>query len=210
MPPPVNWPDGETWMFAERFDEPDLVIKSPPYTMPASAQDVWFRPVVDTGLTEQRWVRAIEIRPSTVEGRRIIHHALARLQQEETDNVSSNIPDETGPGLFMEWAVGKQGELMRPNAGKLMKPGSKIHWDIHIHAVGEEITTQAELAIYFYPKARSRSTGSVSASTTPSPAGRAGWTSRPTRSRCIKGSKSWSRQGGSRTSSRTCTCAARA
>jgi hypothetical protein len=148
----VNWPDGETWMFAERFDEPDLVIESPPFTMPASAQDVWFRPVVDTGLTEERWVRAIEIRPATVEGRRIIHHALARLQQEETDTVGSNIPDETGPGLFMEWAVGKQGELMRPNSGKLMKPGSKIHWDIHIHAVGEEITTQAELAIYFYPK----------------------------------------------------------
>lgn len=153
MPPPVHWPDGETWMFAELFDEPDLVIKSPPYTMPASAQDVWFRPVVDTGLSEERWVRAIEIRPSTVEGRRIIHHALARLQQEEADDSArSNIPDETGPGLFMEWAVGKQGELMRPNSGKLMKPGSKIHWDIHIHAVGEEITTQAELALYFYPK----------------------------------------------------------
>jgi hypothetical protein len=153
MPPPVSWPDGETWMFAELFDEPDLVIQSPPYTMPASAQDVWFRPVVDTGLTEERWVRAIEIRPSTVEGRRVIHHALARLQQEEADDSArSNIPDETGPGLFMEWAVGKQGELMRPNSGKLMKPGSKIHWDIHIHAVGEEITTQAELALYFYPK----------------------------------------------------------
>ena len=152
MPPPVNWPDGETWMFAELFDEPDLVIQSPSYTMPASAQDVWFRPIVETGLTEERWVRAIEIRPTTVEGRRLIHHALARLQQDEPDGVSTNIPEETGPGLFMEWAVGKQGELMRPNSGKLMRAGSQIHWDIHIHAVGEEITTQAELAIYFYPK----------------------------------------------------------
>lgn len=152
MPQPVNWPDGETWMFAELFDEPDLVIKSPPYTMPASAQDVWFRPVVETGLTEERWVRAIEIRPATVEGRRIIHHALARLQQDEPDELSTNVPEEAGPGLFMEWAVGKQGELMRPQSGKLMRPGSQIHWDIHIHAVGEELTTQAELAIYFYPK----------------------------------------------------------
>lgn len=152
MPAPVNWPDGEEWTFAELFDEPDLIIKSPPYTMPASAQDVWFRPVVETGLTEDRWVRAIEIRPSTVEGRRIIHHALARLQQDEPDGLSTNVPEETGPGLFMEWAVGKQGELMRPASGKLMRPGSQIHWDIHIHAVGEELTTQAELAIYFYPK----------------------------------------------------------
>ena len=28
----------------------------------------WYKPVVDTGLTEPRWVRAIEIRPSTLEG----------------------------------------------------------------------------------------------------------------------------------------------
>ncbi len=156
MPPPVSWPDGEEWMFAELFDEPDLIIEAPPYTMPAKAQDVWYRPVVETGLTEERWVRAIEIRPSITEGRRIIHHALARLQQdepqEERTNASDDDPAGVGPGLFMEWAVGKQGELMRPNSGKLMLPGSKIAWDIHYHAVGEEVTTSAQLAIYFYPK----------------------------------------------------------
>ena len=52
----------------------------------------------------------------------------------------------------MEWAVGKQGEIMRPNSGKLMLPGSKIVWDIHYHAVGEDITDDVELGIYFYPK----------------------------------------------------------
>ena len=154
MPPPVNWPDGETWMFAELFDEPDLVVKSTPYTMPAQAADVWYRPVVETGLTEPRWVRAIEIRPSTVKGRQVIHHALARLQQDEpgVDNTNVLGADAIGSGLFMEWAVGKQGELMRPNSGKLMLPGSSFAWDIHIHAVGEEIVAQTEMAIYFYPK----------------------------------------------------------
>ena len=102
-------------------------------------------------LTEARWVRAIEIRPTTVEGRRMTHHALARLQQEDPDVETSNV-GEIGPGLFMEWAVGKQGELMRPNSGKLMLPGSAIVWDIHHHAVGEEITTQVELGIYFHPE----------------------------------------------------------
>jgi len=152
MPAPVNWPDGETWMFAERFDEPDLIIKSPPYTMPAEAQDVWFRPVVDTGLTEDRFVRAIEIRPSTTEGRRIIHHALARLSQDDPENANNIDGVDVPGGLFMEWAVGKQGEMMRPNSGKLMRAGAQIAWDIHIHAVGKEITTQTELAVYFYPK----------------------------------------------------------
>ena len=52
----------------------------------------------------------------------------------------------------MEWAVGKQGEMMRPNSGKLMLPGSKIVWDIHYSNGGEDITDQVELGIYFYPK----------------------------------------------------------
>ena len=52
----------------------------------------------------------------------------------------------------MEWAVGKQGEIMRPNSGKLMLPGSKIIFEMHYHAVGEQITDHVELGIYLYPK----------------------------------------------------------
>jgi hypothetical protein len=157
MPAPVKWADDTGWNFKSRFGEPDLIIKSPPYRMPAQAQDAWYKPVVPTGLTEARWVRAIEIRPSTIKGRRITHHALARLQQDDgTGAAASAAPTgddaDVGPGLFMEWAVGKQGEVMRPNSGKLMLPGSKIVWDIHYHAVGEEITDSLELGIYFYPK----------------------------------------------------------
>jgi hypothetical protein len=154
MPPPVQWPDHSVWNYAELFGgPPDLVVKSPPYTQRAIAQDAWYKPVVPTGLTEPRWVRAIEIRPSTVKGRKITHHALARLQQ--TDNTGDAVrpsADEPGPGLFMEWAVGKQGEIMRPNSGKLMLPGSQIVFDIHYSAAGEDVTDSVELGIYFYPK----------------------------------------------------------
>ena len=159
MPPPVKWADDAGWNFVSRFGEPDLIVKSPAYRMPANAQDAWYKPVVPTGLMEARWVRAIEIRPSTIKGRRITHHALARLQQDDGTGgagASTTAPTgddaDVGPGLFMEWAVGKQGEIMRPNSGKLMLPGSKIVWDIHYHAVGEEITDSVELAVYFYPK----------------------------------------------------------
>jgi hypothetical protein len=161
MPPPVKWADDTIWNFASLFGgPPDLIIKSPPYTQRAGAQDAWYKPVVPTGLTEQRWVRAIEIRPSTVKGRKITHHALARLQQSENGNddepVQRSSPpgpgDDPGPGLFMEWAVGKQGEIMRPNSGKLMLPGAKIVFDIHYSDAGEDITDSVELGIYFYPK----------------------------------------------------------
>jgi hypothetical protein len=154
LPPPVRWPTANTWEFAGRFGPPDLVVTSPPYTVPARAQDAWYKPTVATGLTEPRWVRAIEIRPSSVKGRKVTHHALALLQQDDGfDNLRTSGTNADGtPGLFMEWAVGKQGELMRPNTGKLMMPGAKILFDIHYHAVGEAITDSVDLGIYFYPK----------------------------------------------------------
>src|SRR5580693_3543271 len=51
MPPPKVWGDESKWMLAAKYGPPDLVIKAPDYTMPAVAQDAWWRPVVPTGLT---------------------------------------------------------------------------------------------------------------------------------------------------------------
>jgi hypothetical protein len=160
MPAPVKWPSEQGWNFASMFGqtEPDLIIRSTPYLQKAGAQDAWWKPVVPTGLTEARWVRAIEIRPGTVKGRKITHHAIARLQQNEA-NAPPEVRDDDAPatnaaggGTFMEWAVGKQGELMRPNSGKLMLPGSRINWDIHYSDGKEDVTDVVELGIYFYPK----------------------------------------------------------
>ena len=153
MPAPKQWPDESKWNFAGLYGPPDLVIKSPDWTVPPVGQDAWYKPVIPTGITEPRYVRAIEIRPATVKGRKVTHHALARLQQQEANAADNAADDALGVGgLFMEWAVGKQGEQMRPDTGKLMLPGSKIVFEMHYHSVGEQITDHVELGIYFYPK----------------------------------------------------------
>jgi mono/diheme cytochrome c family protein len=155
MPPAIEWPDEtKAWQMSTKYGNPDLVVKSPAYTMPAAATDAWWRPNVPTNLTEPRWVRAIEIRPSSVKGRQITHHALAFLRQNEAEHKEAGAvaPSIQGDGLFMEWAVGKNADEMRPGSGRLMLPGSSITWEMHYHAVGEEITTHTELAVWFYPK----------------------------------------------------------
>ncbi|HEX2341029.1 MAG TPA: hypothetical protein VHI98_11165 [Vicinamibacterales bacterium] len=156
LPRPVKFPDPDSWQLAKDFGPPDLVLKSPPYTLAARTQDKWFRPVSDTGLTEPRWVRAIEIKPVFPDGRRIVHHVLTTLEQPEegiTGLAHSAHDVQRGPGLFMEWAVGKVGEVFPPDAGKLLLPGARIRWEIHMFAIGREIKdTQVELGIYFYPK----------------------------------------------------------
>ena len=151
MPPAKEWPDLNGWQLAKQFGQPDLVIKSDAYTMPAKGQDVWFKPYTEVPLTEPRWVRAVEIRPGTPAGRKIMHHVLAELQQDEP-GANRGLELNAGPGLLMEWAIGKNYDIYRPNTGKLLLPGAHIWWEMHMHAVGEEIRDHAELAVYLYPK----------------------------------------------------------
>ena len=157
MPPSITFPDPNRWQLAEQLGvQPDLVIRSKPYTLAPRTQDKWFRPVVETGLTEPRWVRAIEVKPVRANDRKIVHHVLAYLLQPEqgvTGLASSAHDHQMNAGLFMEWAVGKTGQIFPDDAGKLMLPGSQIRWEVHMHAIGEEIKdSQVEMAVYFYPK----------------------------------------------------------
>jgi hypothetical protein len=151
LPAPKVWPDDSGWQYAKVLShEPDIIVKSEPWTVPAIGQDQWWKPIADIPLTEPRWIRAVEMRPATAAGRRITHHALAKLVQYEPPS-----PDDAGSGgdgALMEWAIGKNYDLYRPGTGKLILPGAKIRWDIHYHPVGEQITDHLELGIYLYPK----------------------------------------------------------
>ena len=169
MPPPRPLTTDNGWR-AEKdgFGPPDLVVKSPEYTMPAEHQDVWFRPASELPISEAKWVRLVEIRPSSLKARRIIHHSIAHLVlKDDPDAVNKGVatggrrgggggvdPDDivnSRPNL-MEWAIGKGYDLYRPGTGKLLLPGESLTWDQHIHAVGEEITGGSEIGLWFYKK----------------------------------------------------------
>jgi hypothetical protein len=165
MPPPKPLVTDNEWKAVrDGYGPPDLIIRSPEYTMAAQHQDVWYRPMSDIPLTEPRWAKLVEIRPTNLKGRRIIHHSIAYLvlnnDPDAVNSGTSNGPGRAGvdddlvnrrPQL-MEWAIGKGYDLFRPGTGKLILPGEKIAWDQHIHAVGEEITAGSEIGIWLYKK----------------------------------------------------------
>src|ERR687885_965685 len=165
MPPPKPLVTDNEWKAVrDGFGPPDLVVKSSEYTMPAEHQDVWYRPMSDIPLTEPRWVKLVEIRPTNLKSRKIIHHSIAYLVL-NNDPEAVNTGTASGPGRqdddldvvnrrpqLMEWAIGKGYDLYRPGTGKLLVPGEKISWDQHIHAVGEEVTGGSEIGIWFYKK----------------------------------------------------------
>lgn len=153
MPAPKQWLDSDEWKGAKELGQPDIVVKSTDWTMPAHHQDVWWRPTTDIGLTEPRWVKAVEIRPGTLPGRRITHHAVAYLVQDDPDAmVPGTTAELRGRAMLMEWAIGKGYDLYHPDTGKLLLPGSKISWDIHYHAVGEDVNSNVQIGIWLYPK----------------------------------------------------------
>jgi hypothetical protein len=156
--------DNEWQAVRDGFGPPDMVVRSSEYTMPAQHQDVWYRPTTDIPLSEPRWVRMVEIRPTNLSGRRIVHHAIAYLVL-NNDPEAVNTGTANGPTRdvspeellnrrpqLMEWAIGKGYDLFRAGTGKLLVPGETISWDQHLHAVGEKITAGAEIGIWFYPK----------------------------------------------------------
>lgn len=171
LPPPPVFNDTNEWRLAAQFGEPDIVVKAQPYTMDARTQDKWWKPISEVGISEVRWVRAVETRASTIEGRRILHHAVASLIQDEklvpeqfrvapaaTDDDDDDTPaGDRGAGLFSEWAIGKVGDVYREGSGKVLVPGSQIVWDIHLSqamniADAKPITAEVELGIYLYPR----------------------------------------------------------
>jgi mono/diheme cytochrome c family protein len=155
--------DNEWTGVRDGFGPPDLVVKSSEYTMPAQHQDVWYRPMSDIPLAEPRWVKMVEIRPTSLKARKIIHHSIAYLVL-NNDPEAVNTGTATGLDRFggddlvnrrpqlMEWAIGKGYDLFRPGTGKLLVPGEKISWDQHIHAVGEEVAGGSEIGLWFYKK----------------------------------------------------------
>src|SRR5207249_2960164 len=128
--------DNEWQAVRDGLGKPDLVVKSSEYTMPAEHQDVWYRPMSEIALSEPRWVKLVEIRPTNLKSRKIIHHSIAYLvlnnDPEAVNTGTANGPDRRGdvddpvnrrPQL-MEWAIGKGYDLYRPGTGKLLVPGA--------------------------------------------------------------------------------------
>ena len=140
MPPPRVFDDSDKW----HIGKPDLIVSLPAEnTIEAQSSDWWADFVSDSGLTEDRYIKAVEAKPSAGASR-VVHHAVMYLVD----------PDNNNPmgGVLNEYAVGKNGDVYPDGAGRLMKAGSKVRFNLHYHSVGEAIKDRTSLGIVFYPK----------------------------------------------------------
>jgi hypothetical protein len=146
MPKPREWDDSDRW----HIGKPDIIVTSPPHKVPAEAADWWGSYYVDTGLTEDRYIKAIESKPGNTA---VVHHLLTYAVDADMTGDSNGDDSNGDAGDFLnEFAVGKNGDLFPEGTGRLLRAGSKIKFDFHYHSVGQEITDQSQLGIVLYPK----------------------------------------------------------
>jgi hypothetical protein len=141
MPRPQTFGPEDVW----HIGKPDLIVKmTGTHTMYAQGPDWWIDYFADVPLAEDRWIKAMEIRPGN---RRIVHHVVTYAIEPDAP---AGTP-ESGVQLH-EYAVGKYGDTFADNTGRLLKKGTRIRFDMHYFAIGEELKDQTEIAFIFYPK----------------------------------------------------------
>ncbi len=150
MPRALEWPDyADSWMLAPRFGTPDIVVTTEDYTVPAEGLDQWFEsevPIPVDMVDGQRWIRAVEIRPSTPDAAYVFHHGNSNLRQADEDGTSE------GTALIGA-AVGKMYDILPPDAGLQLFPGATVSTEIHYFPVGREVGhATMDIGIYLYPE----------------------------------------------------------
>ena len=167
MPAPLALDGSTDWSIGE----PDLINVLGKLTMKADAPDWWGEIApVPTGLTEDRYVAAVEVRevndvldaqgkPSgraTVGGRFIFHHMIYSTVV-LADGAGVEATDEAvNSGLSTTWPVhevGRNADVFDPEGARLLKAGSTIISNsIHLHANGRDTTALLEIGWKFHPR----------------------------------------------------------
>lgn len=152
MPTPPPFIDVDEW----EIGQPDLIVSSPTIEVPGSAPDWWGGlGQVETGLTEDRYVAAIEykeqndlergVKSDTVGGLFVVHHSA----------LSSMGPDDS-PADVYTWPVhevGRNADIFDEEAGPVLKAGSQLIFpSTHLHANGTDTTARLQVGFKFHPK----------------------------------------------------------
>jgi hypothetical protein len=140
LPKPRLFADVDKW----HIGKPDMVVSLPkPYELRANGPDEFYDVDVDPGFKEDLYIAAVETKPEAYSFK-VVHHATANMiEDEEEDPVGF---------FFNEYALGKNGDIFPENSGRLIKAGSKIHFNLHLHPSGERALVNVSIGFKLYPK----------------------------------------------------------
>lgn len=143
---PRKWP--EDW----QIGTPDAIVQAPKeYTIPATGTVPYKYSFVTTTFDEDKWISAMEIRPSSPQ---VVHHVLIFLQYPRKHPRFKEQPQHAGGigGYFMGMVPG-QGKAVYPkNMGKFLPKGATMVFQIHYTTNGEETKDRTSIGMKFHDK----------------------------------------------------------
>ncbi len=127
--------------------EPDYVIEFEPFAVAADGPDQFMNLFAKLDLPEDKWVTAVEIRPSA---RKVVHHVIALTQ---TAMQATQADGAVGiNGWLSGWAAGAQPQKFTEGTGRLLKKDEVIIANMHYHPYGEAATDQTKIGLHFADK----------------------------------------------------------
>ncbi|HXI51521.1 MAG TPA: hypothetical protein VNH84_08450 [Candidatus Saccharimonadales bacterium] len=149
-PEPPKFPAG--W----QLGEPDLIVELPAsFPVPADGPDIYRNFAVALGLTEDRWVTAIDMRPTA---RAAVHHVLyfadptGRLHQKPAQGAQPGFSGMRAGGASVPlggWAIGAQPHLLPDGLALQLPKGSDLVIQYHFHPTGKPETEKSRIGLYF-------------------------------------------------------------
>jgi mono/diheme cytochrome c family protein len=145
-----------------QLGKPDLILEmADGYAVPADGPDVYRNFVLPTGLAEDRWVRAVEFRPSA---RKAVHHALfsyvrggaaAKLDARSAEPgfggamLAALVPGFQPAGELGGWAVGTTSRYFPEGVARPLAKGSDLILQLHFHPTGKPEIERSQVGLYF-------------------------------------------------------------
>jgi len=156
-PPPPKFVDG--W----QLGEPDVVVTMPKgFDVPAGGPDIYRNFVIPLGFREERWLTAIEVRPSA---RSVLHHVLFFVDE---SGEARRIDGQDGKPGFRRmvgggenqllgadtaglggWAVGGMPRHLPMGLARRIPKGADFVLQSHFHPTGKAETEQTVLGLHF-------------------------------------------------------------
>jgi len=149
-PEPPKFSSG--WMLGE----PDLVVEMPAgYHVPADGPDIYRNIVIPLGLKEDKWVTAIDMRPSA---RSVVHHVLyfgdpeGKIHERPQEGAEPGFSGMRAGGATVPlggWAVGAQPHFFPDGLALEVAKGSDLVIQYHFHPTGKAEIEKSTVALYF-------------------------------------------------------------
>ena len=145
-PPPVEWPAVDTWY---RGEEPDLVVTSPPVVVPPNSIETYPEPEMETGLTEDRYIKWIQVMPGES---RVVHHVLVYAVRDEEDAAAGGGPRGVRELLANRARGDFVGDWFEDGYARLLRKEDRIRLQLHYLPDDERsFTDRTSVGIKFYP-----------------------------------------------------------